>query len=147
MVAHPRAPLRVDRLRALNLPQPVEVRTDTEGLPAAVRFPIPRSPHPAGHNIPDSPALAATTAGNIRPRTGPIRRDGTARTKTAGLEITTPNYEEWKPLEAIIEIWRVDDEWWRKPVARLYVEAVLEGGKRTLLYRDLATGQWFAQQP
>jgi hypothetical protein len=46
-----------------------------------------------------------------------------------------------------MEIWRVDDEWWRKPLSRLYVEAVLEGGKRVLLYRDLVTGQWFAQNP
>ncbi len=147
MVAHPRTPLRVDRLRALNLPQPVEVRTDTGGRPAAIRFPAPRSPRPAGPNRPHTTTRTATSAGSIPPHTSSIGRHGNARPTTAGLEIATPHSEAWKPLEAIIETWRVDDEWWRKPVSRLYVEAVLEGGKRLLLYRDLTTGQWFAQQP
>lgn len=97
MVPRPRTPLRVDRLRALNQPQPVEVRTDTQGLPTAVH-------------------LVSGT-------------------------------ERWKPVEAIIETWRVDDEWWRKPISRLYVEAILQGGRRILLYRDLVTGEWRAQQP
>lgn len=130
MVAHPRTPLRVDRLRALNLPQPVEVRTDPGGLPVAIRFPAPRSPHTRSRGYAPS-----------------ILRQDTARAANTTGGIATPNPEEWKVLEAIIEIWRVDDEWWRKPVSRLYVEAVLEGGKRVLLYRDLVSGQWFAQNP
>lgn len=36
MVAPPRTPLRADRLRALNVPQPVTVALDADGLPAAV---------------------------------------------------------------------------------------------------------------
>lgn len=36
MVAPPRTPLRVDRLRALNAPRQVEVETDGQGRPRAV---------------------------------------------------------------------------------------------------------------
>jgi hypothetical protein len=36
MVAPARTPLRVDRLRALNLPRRVEVELDAQGRPAAV---------------------------------------------------------------------------------------------------------------
>ena len=36
MVAHSRAPLRTDRLRALNLPRPVSVAVDTQGRPTAI---------------------------------------------------------------------------------------------------------------
>jgi len=36
MVAPPRTPLRADRLRALNVPEPVTVALDADGLAAAV---------------------------------------------------------------------------------------------------------------
>jgi hypothetical protein len=95
MVPSARAPLRVDRLRALNTPQPVEVELDTRGRPATVR----------------------------------PRQNGSA------------------VVDAIGEIWRVDDEWWRKSIARRYVEVLLEGGKHVVLFEDLMTGQWWLQQP
>jgi len=50
-------------------------------------------------------------------------------------------------VEAILESWRVDDEWWRRTIARNYMEVMLEGGKRMVLFQDLLTGQWFAQMP
>ena len=50
-------------------------------------------------------------------------------------------------VEAILESWRIDDEWWRQPIARAYMEVMLEGGKRIVLFQDLITGQWFAQMP
>lgn len=46
----------------------------------------------------------------------------------------------------IREIWRIDDEWWREPISRLYFEVVLENGKRPILYRDLTTGRWYRQR-
>jgi hypothetical protein len=47
----------------------------------------------------------------------------------------------------VLETWRIDDEWWRKPIARRYVEVVLEDGAHVVLFEDLVTGAWFAQQP
>lgn len=49
-------------------------------------------------------------------------------------------------VEQIGEIWRVDDEWWRDPIARRYVEAILEGGRRLVVYEDQRTGEWFEQR-
>ena len=95
MVAPARAPLRTDRLRAVNEPQPVAVDLDESGL---------------------------MTVG---------RPDG----RTVG------------KVEAILESWRIDDEWWRRTIARNYMEVMLEGGKRMVLFQDLLTGQWFAQMP
>lgn len=37
MVAPPRAPLRADRLRAVNVPQPAAVELDADGRPTVVR--------------------------------------------------------------------------------------------------------------
>ncbi len=50
-------------------------------------------------------------------------------------------------VETVIETWRIDDEWWRDPIARRYVEVVLEGGGRMVVFEDLATGRWFMQKP
>jgi hypothetical protein len=52
-----------------------------------------------------------------------------------------------KAVESIIEIWRVDDEWWREPLSRRYVEVILRGGKHAVLYEDMNTGDWFMQRP
>ena len=46
---------------------------------------------------------------------------------------------------AVRETWRVDDEWWRDPVSRLYHEIVLADGRLLTLYRDLLDGSWYEQ--
>jgi hypothetical protein len=90
MVAPPRAPLRADRLRALNVPQLVAVECDEEDRPR--------------------------TVGDVA-------------------------------VEAVLESWRIDDEWWRLSITRCYHELLLDGGKRVVLFEDVATGEWFAQMP
>jgi hypothetical protein len=95
MVTPARAPLRTDRLRAVNEPRTVTVELQESGL---------------------------MTIG---------RPDG----RTVG------------KVEAILESWRIDDEWWRQPISRAFLELLLEGGKRLVVFQDLMTGQWFMQQP
>ena len=96
MVAHSRAPIRVDRLRALNEPVKVLVVVDDEGLP---------------------------------------------------VEVVEMTERRGKRVEAIIETWRIDDEWWRHPISRHYVNVVLEDGGHVVLFEDLTTGEWFMQRP
>ena len=48
-------------------------------------------------------------------------------------------------VEVIRETWRIDDEWWRRPISRLYHAVVLEGGRPLVLYEDLVDGGWYAQ--
>jgi len=50
-------------------------------------------------------------------------------------------------IECINETWRIDDEWWRQTISRLYLEVMFEGGKRAVLFQDLITHGWFIQQP
>lgn len=50
-------------------------------------------------------------------------------------------------IESVNETWRIDDEWWRHTISRLYYEVMFEGGKRVVLFQDLITGNWFMQQP
>jgi hypothetical protein len=95
MVATSRTPLRTDRLRAVNEPQPVTVEFDASG----------------------------------------------------GMTVGRPDGRTIGKVEAILESWRIDDEWWRHMIARAYLEVMLEGGKRLVLFQDLVTGQWFVQMP
>ena len=108
MVTHTRAPLRTDRLRALNVPRPVTVQISTEGMPVAVGEPADQR---------------------------------TQRTGSATLPAPTHR------VDTVLESWRIDDEWWREPIARRYVEVILEGGTHVVLFEDLITGTWFAQTP
>jgi len=52
-----------------------------------------------------------------------------------------------RAVEGILEIWRIDDEWWRAPISRRYYELMLDGGKRVVLFEDLVTGEWWMQKP
>lgn len=105
MVAHSRAPLRADRLRALNRPVRVGVALGEWGLPLEIVSPI-------------SPDSLDEHGGRRRRR-----------------------------VAEILDVWRIDDEWWRAPVSRRYVEVVLEGGGHVVVFEDLTTGSWFLQQP
>lgn len=49
-------------------------------------------------------------------------------------------------VEAVQEVWRVDEGWWRaRPVARHYVRLVLDDGRQVTVYRDLLEGGWWLQ--
>ena len=53
-----------------------------------------------------------------------------------------------RPLRvtAIREEWRIDDEWWRRPVSRRYFTVILENGGTITLFLDLIEGRWYAQE-
>lgn len=94
MVTPARTSVRVDRLRALNVPRTVTVETSADGLPVTIG--------------------AAADA---------------------------------QQVDTVLEVWRIDDEWWREPIARRYADVVLAGGRHVVLFEDLQTGTWFAQLP
>jgi hypothetical protein len=51
-------------------------------------------------------------------------------------------------VAAVEDRWRLDDEWWRPDsigVSRLYFSVRLASGHRLVLYKDLATGEWYRQ--
>ena len=50
-------------------------------------------------------------------------------------------------VEAVLETWRIDDEWWReRPVSRLYYSLPLEDGRVVTVYRDLGRRRWYLQR-
>ncbi len=131
MVPSSRTPLRPDRLRALNLPSGVEVGLDEWGRPTwVVESDGESADRRTGGPMPTPPSSA-----------GPTVRQGGAVGEWGTAE------EAGRRVEEVVEIWVVQDEWWRSPIHRRYVEVVLEGGAHVVLFEDLTTGEWFMQMP
>jgi hypothetical protein len=63
------------------------------------------------------------------------------------LENGRPKKVRRATVEAVLECWRIDDEWWRQPISRRCYEVVLESGRRVVLFEDLLTGEWWVQKP
>lgn len=48
-------------------------------------------------------------------------------------------------VASVRERWRIDDEWWRAPIHRIYHQVVLEDGRALTLFRDMVDGRWYLQ--
>ncbi len=48
-------------------------------------------------------------------------------------------------VKDVVNMWRIDEEWWRKPISRLYFSLELENGARITVFRDLMRGAWYRQ--
>ena len=114
----PKTAARADQLRPLNLPRPVKVELDETGLPSAV-----------------TSCFSLSTCLPVRPENEEEHSEAIDGSLVG------------KVVEAIIETWHVDDEWWRERISRRYVEVILEGGKHVVVYEDLTTNDWFMQKP
>lgn len=95
--------------------------------------------------MPSSPSSPDTSDVRLRPLGSPsplrVRTDPRGRP----VEVCRPGRRGGSKVVSIHEIWRIDDEWWRRPVSRLYYRVVLENGKMMAIYRDLTEGRWYAQ--
>ena len=137
MVPSSRTPLRPDRLRALNLPVSVVVVRDAWGRPTEV---VENDGGNDGgtHDGPPAERRSAVPPGLGGEEEGNRRVGSMAGEGPPGVG---------RRVEEVVEVWVVQDEWWRTPIHRRYVEVVLEGGAHVVLFEDLTTGEWFMQRP
>ena len=49
-------------------------------------------------------------------------------------------------VTAIEDTWRIDDEWWRDEISRLYYQLELADGTTITVFEDLMKGGWYAQR-
>jgi hypothetical protein len=49
------------------------------------------------------------------------------------------------PVKEILNVWRIDEEWWRKAISRLYFLLEVESGARVTVFHDLESGEWYRQ--
>ena len=91
------------------------------------------------------PAPGAPSEGRLRPLSVP--RSIHVRSSSGGVPIFVrlPGRPA-RRVAVVRESWRVDDEWWRDPVSRAHFTVIVEGGGQLAIYRDLITGEWFAQR-
>jgi hypothetical protein len=48
-------------------------------------------------------------------------------------------------VKEVLNMWRIEDEWWRTPISRLYYLVEFTSGSRFSVFQDLVTGQWYRQ--
>lgn len=51
-----------------------------------------------------------------------------------------------RPVQAILDDWRIDDEWWRTTIARHYYRLLLEDGCLLTVFQDELARTWAEQQ-
>ena len=51
-----------------------------------------------------------------------------------------------KKIAAIRNVWRIDDEWWREQISRLYFQVELLDGSVIDIFEDLTSGKWYQQR-
>ncbi|MBA2597061.1 MAG: hypothetical protein M3Q50_09485 [Chloroflexota bacterium] len=87
---------------------------------------------------------AQTNADRVRslnlPR--PVRVTIDGRT---GLPITLYEPGRSRAIECVQDSWQVDDEWWREPISRRYLQVILRNGVLRTLFHDRIADRWFEQ--
>jgi len=74
-----------------------------------------------------------------RPRPLQVRTDGDGR------PVAVRGRRGRVAIAGIREEWRIDDEWWRRPISRSYYDVILETGRAVTLYRDEVEERWYLQ--
>lgn len=87
----------------------------------------------------------ATTNPALIPLDSPARAGVRTNRTGSPVEIRLGGRKSSGRVISIHETWRIDDEWWRTPISRLYHRLVLENGKMLTVYRDLTDGKWYVQ--
>ena len=82
--------------------------------------------------------------GRLRPlnRPRPLRVEASEDGGLVAVRLSNGRYV----VEAVLETWRIDDEWWRKrPVSRLYYRLLLEDGRTVTVFQDEVSKRWAEQ--
>ena len=49
-------------------------------------------------------------------------------------------------VAAVLNSWRIDDEWWREQISRRYFRVELKDGPVLIVFQDLVSGRWYQQR-
>ncbi len=49
-------------------------------------------------------------------------------------------------VAAILDTWRIDDEWWREEISRQYFRLELKDGMVLTIFHDLISDRWYQQR-
>jgi hypothetical protein len=51
-----------------------------------------------------------------------------------------------RQIARIQDSWRIDDEWWREPISRHYLQVLLHDGALRTLFHDQIADRWYIQR-
>ena len=58
----------------------------------------------------------------------------------------TPQAIEGRAVDAVLETWHIEDEWWRRqPIDRAYWRVLLQDGRTIDVYYDRLRKHWYRQ--
>ena len=78
---------------------------------------------------------------------GPRRLATPRKVEVRAAEGGRPEEVAGRTVEAVRESWLVEDRWWsNQPLRRRYWEVVTDDGRNLVVFRELATGAWYAQR-
>ena len=88
---------------------------------------------------------ATASAGDIRALNQPSSL--AVKAEDSGVPSAIKLRRHWVTVEAVVDLWRIDDEWWREqPISRMYYECVVDQGLRVTVFCDLTNGEWYQQR-
>ena len=91
-----------------------------------------------------APAGAETRADRVRCLNLPRPVQVTVDTQS-GLPVTLHERNRRHEVKYVQDSWYVDDEWWRDPISRHYVQVILRDGAIRTLFHDCIADRWFEQ--
>jgi hypothetical protein len=62
-----------------------------------------------------------------------------------GLPVAVTIKKRRLPVREVLNIWRIDEEWWRTPITRLYFLLRFDNGIRATVFHDLENNHWYRQ--
>lgn len=66
-------------------------------------------------------------------------------TVSGGKPSTVKIRQRYVKVTSVINMWRIDEDWWRTPVSRMYFLLELENRVRISVFQDLIGGNWYKQ--
>ena len=96
-----------------------------------------------------NPRKTPSIGGSYQPLNMPIAVQVLSNTSGYPMSISETRNHRAAPskVEQVIDVWELDDEWWRATsIRRRYFRLLMETGRVMTVFRDLASDEWFRQE-
>ena len=141
MVADTGATPRPGDIRPLDAPRPVQVEVDNDTMPAAIGTARNKNARVVVHR--GSTGSPRRELKNCSPFVTSASSVQALNSSKDGRQ--TLSYE-WHSIREVLDIWRIEDEWWRNmPIVRVYYRVTTEDDRNITIFRDLVDGEWYRQ--
>lgn len=96
-----------------------------------------------------NPRKTPSIGGSYQPLNMPIAVNVTSTSDGQPISVAENRNGRSVPskVENVIDLWELDDEWWRaESIRRRYYRLLMESGRVMTVFKDLSTDEWFCQE-